>query len=639
MEDAMKFAAACAKRSRSANFRAMAGRGPLLSSPFAADSRSLAALRIALGAIVVWEALWLLPRAGALLSSAGVLPLRALHVGWPAGTQFWSLNAASGGVALQWALLLLLAASGVSLALGHRPQASALCCWALYASLTNRNPMMAHGGDSLVRMELLLAAFAPLGECWTLEAPTTAATPRPRLRSTLGVAALMLQPMVMYHFAGALKFGATWRTERSAVYYALHVDMAVKAPAHRLRAQPALCRLASALTPLLEQWIAPLLLLCPLSAWRDRARLIAIGALAGLQLGFFGCMVLGNFPFISTAAILPFYPPAVWDALASATSPIRRLRPIWLRVHRAALAGWRAAGVQAPPAWDGTLGRASRALLVAIGVWVFLWNAASYCVNFKQFGALARPLPPSPRRPDLARPSTSPLVAGTDGVADLSTALRCAAPLGVPRLLLPLGEVLSLHQSWDLFAPDPNREDGYWVIAGQLEGGEMVDVAGGGGPLNFEKPALPSQFYGGSRWLQYYLRVWEEAREPVDQPQPTPLHRSAQPGRGSAGAQAGGDAEHRALLRAGTMALPALGGGPRRVVARRSSAAAARAHRTGICARADAAARRARAERRAAAGVGGAVWREAVGRGAGGRGGRPDGARRCAGGGRSGRRA
>ena len=130
-------------------------------------------------------------------------------------------------------------------------------------------------------------------------------------------------------------------------------------------------------------------------------------------------------------------------------------------------------------------------------------------------------------RPDLARPSASPLLAGSDGVADLSTALLCAAPLGVPRLLLPLGEVLSLHQSWDLFAPDPNREDGYWVIAGQLEGGEMVDVASGGGPLNFEKPALPSQFYGGSRWLQYYLRVWEEAREPVDQPHPTPLHRSA----------------------------------------------------------------------------------------------------------------
>ena len=130
-------------------------------------------------------------------------------------------------------------------------------------------------------------------------------------------------------------------------------------------------------------------------------------------------------------------------------------------------------------------------------------------------------------RPDLARPSASPLLAGSDGVADLSTALLCAAPLGVPRLLIPLGEVLSLHQSWDLFAPDPNREDGYWVIAGQLEGGQMVDVAGGGRPLNFEKPALPSQFYGGSRWLQYYLRVWEEAREPVELSHPTPLHWSA----------------------------------------------------------------------------------------------------------------
>ena len=166
--------------------------------------------------------------------------IRDRHVGWPAGTQFWSLNAASGGVALQWALLLLLVACGASLAIGHRPRASALCSWALVASLINRNPLMAHGGDSLLRMELLLAAFAPLGECWTLDATAAAGVARPRLRSTLGVAALMLQPVLMYHFAGALKFGATWRTEWSAVHYALHVDMAVKAPAHWLRAQPAL---------------------------------------------------------------------------------------------------------------------------------------------------------------------------------------------------------------------------------------------------------------------------------------------------------------------------------------------------------------------------------------------------------------
>ena len=151
---------------------------------------------------------------------------------------------------------------------------------------------------------------------------------------------------------------------------ALHVDMAVKAPAHRLRAQPALCRLASALTPLLEQWIAPLLLLCPLSAWRDRARLIAIGALAGLQLGFFGCMVLGNFPFISTAAILPFYPPAVWDALASATSPIRRLRPIWLRVHRAAL--FQQSFIDPPKHYTGWYGLTLALLLLAIAAGLLL---------------------------------------------------------------------------------------------------------------------------------------------------------------------------------------------------------------------------------------------------------------------------
>ena len=116
----------------------------------------------------------------------------------------------------------------------------------------------------------------------------------------------------------------------------------------------------------------------------------------------------------------------------------------------------------------------------------------------------------------------------------------CAAPPGVPRGALWFGELLSLHQSWrarhspphmrarspvhssrplalalrrDLFAPSPNREDGYWVVVGQRVEGDLFDVVGGG-PLTFARPELPSAWYGGSRWLQYYLRLWEEARKP-----------------------------------------------------------------------------------------------------------------------------
>ena len=67
----------------------------------------------------------------------------------------------------------------------------------------------------------------------------------------------------------------------------------------------------------------------------------------------------------------------------------------------------------------------------------------------------------------------------------------CWAPLGVPRSWLWFGELLSLHQSWDLFAPAPNREDGWFVLPAQMVTGELRDVATGG-PLDFARPQLPS---------------------------------------------------------------------------------------------------------------------------------------------------
>ena len=100
----------------------------------------------------------------------------------------------------------------------------------------------------------------------------------------------------------------------------------------------------------------------------------------------------------------------------------------------------------------------------------------------------------------------------------------CWAPLGVPRSWLWFGELLSLHQSWDLFAPAPNREDGWFVLPAQMVTGELRDVATGG-PLDFARPPLPSAWYvaaaatpaTASRWLQYHLRIWEEARKPERQ--------------------------------------------------------------------------------------------------------------------------
>lgn len=56
---------------------------------------------------------------------------------------------------------------------------------------------------------------------------------------------------------------------------------------------------------------------------------------------------------------------------------------------------------------------------------------------------------------------------------------------------------------------------GYWVVGAALvtPPHEPVDVVSGR-PLSLTPPPLPSAWYGGSRWLQHYIRLWVEAFKP-----------------------------------------------------------------------------------------------------------------------------
>ena len=204
----------------------MVTRTATFASPLHADPRGLAALRVSLGLILAAETLWLLPRAEALLSNAGVLPLQCLERSLAPCTQFWSIHRGSGGVLVQQLLLLAQLAAAGCLVAGYRSRVAALCGWALFSSVINRNPLMAHGGDTLLRMELLLASFAPIASRWSVDAHAHATPPaaaKAPVRS-LGVGGLLLQPVLMYVFAGALKFFPEWRdpAHYSAVHYALH---------------------------------------------------------------------------------------------------------------------------------------------------------------------------------------------------------------------------------------------------------------------------------------------------------------------------------------------------------------------------------------------------------------------------------
>ena len=150
-------------------------------SLFAVDPRSLALFRIALGLLLAFEALSLLPEASALLSDRGVLPRCSLQPSLPTDSEFWSLTrraAARAGSSSSSASNFARAPASPWPPAARR---GALCGWALFVGV-NRNPLMAHGGDALLRQELFFAAFVPLGARWAVDAPAAPPTTTGRAR-------------------------------------------------------------------------------------------------------------------------------------------------------------------------------------------------------------------------------------------------------------------------------------------------------------------------------------------------------------------------------------------------------------------------------------------------------------------------
>lgn len=245
-----------------------------LVDPFYADARSIVAFRVCLGLLTAFDALWLLSYGNAegLLSDRGVLPLSVLHSAVsPPHKAWWSLHAMSPHPLVTRSLLALQLVLALGLAAGHRPRPCALLCWALVLSVINRNPLAHHGGDDLLRMELLLASLAPLD--------TVCGGPVARGPAT---AMLLLQPALVYAMAGATKCGDSWQVRYSAVDQALSWRMAAKPLASTILSWPAATRAASAVTPHLELF-APTLLLCPLSAVHAPARTLGVCVLFLLQ--------------------------------------------------------------------------------------------------------------------------------------------------------------------------------------------------------------------------------------------------------------------------------------------------------------------------------------------------------------------
>jgi hypothetical protein len=358
-----------------------------------------------------------------------------------------------GSAAFQGALFAVAGLFAVALLVGWRTRLAACASWFLLVSLHARNPMVLQGGDVLLRLLLFWGNFLPLGaRCSVGGLFRRGDKPPPSRALSMGTAALLLQVCFVYWFAAALKDDPSWRSEGTAVYYALSIDQFATPLGKYLLGFPGLLRGLTFATLGIEV-LGPALLFVPIRTGPVRFAVVVgflLFHLAGLGL----CLELGPFPWVCAVAWLALLPGWFWDRVAG-----RARLPRWVTALPAGPRGREA--VEEPRPSASPLMNALAAFFLA---YVFLWNVRT--TDFPRWSRFF--------------PRGANFIAYTFG----------------------------LDQMWDMFAPYPLKDGGWYVVQGNLRDGSRVDLFRDGAPLSWDKPGLVSATFRNERWRKYLMNLW-----------------------------------------------------------------------------------------------------------------------------------
>ena len=454
---------------------------------FGLDLRALAVMRVSLGLIMLRD-LWVRSYdLRAFYSDRGALPREAIleHLD---GTWRFSLHMMNGQAEFSAGLFLIHAVFAAMFAVGFRTRLANLVCWIFVLSLHARGSIQLQAGDVVLRLLLFWSLFLPLGARASVDALREPPLERVAQRVvSVASAAYGMQLAVVYLITAILKSGRPWK-DGTAVWYALNIDYFAKQP---------FCELVLSTRPVVEllgsdthAWLVANVwpFVDPQVPWLASA--LSFGTIifewVGPPLLLFpfwrrGVRTLLVFGFISLhlgffagleIGLFPWICIAGWVAMLPG--------PVWDRL------GWRDAPEVSRPVqrvrWPLN-GLAFFFLLLVVN-----WNLSTMRKQFPK------------------------------------------APV-VPTEVRWIGHLLRLDQNWNMFAPYPLKDDGWYVIPGQLFDGTMVDLWGGGEPhwvpvdttdghtpllhptddsleLDRTQPELVSGMYPSQRWRKYMRNIW-----------------------------------------------------------------------------------------------------------------------------------
>jgi len=362
--------------------------------------------------------------------------------------------------------------------------------------------------------------------------------------------------MSVYFFSAILKSGADWHNG-TAVDYALAIDGYATPIGQWLKTFPALTTALTHYVYWLEL-LGPILVFVPIFSRATRFAVMAMLML--MHIGFMFCLELGPFPYISLTSLTTLAGGWLWDEIGDWRARRNARRgPQALRIYYDRDCGFCLKSVlilkqflllgraEIAPAQDTPR---ARKLLEDNYSWVIIdhddrahlkWPAfvillkrsplfaplgwllsGNWAVpigntvydfvgrNRGDFGKASGALLPFHDRP-FETGRFAQFIAGT-ALLVLGTWNLCTIhwlPEKLYSWLTPPLRTVRLDQYWDMFAPYPSREDGWFVIAAQLKDGTELDLLHPERKgVTFDKPEYITHEWKNIRWHKYLERIW-----------------------------------------------------------------------------------------------------------------------------------